>query len=304
MSKFLPPLKTLKVFEAVTRTGNLTLAAAELHVTHSAVSQQLKLLEQHFGQALFVRSSRGVRATEAALQFYAEVKASLDRIAYAAEQLSMAGKSRVVRVNTTPSIAMRWLIPRLSSFQMDNPRIEIRVTTSASDAVADLTEPYDVIIRREVHQLSGYECLRFLDDISAPLASHGYLARHPILTPEDLRNASLLHLESRLDAWDRWLAQAGVAAPNKPGGHSHTYQHFFLSLQAASADLGVAIGSLELLENDLDSGRLIQLFPHIVLSDVGFHMMFRSPAEAGTPLRTFVNWLQLIGARDPGPRRS
>ncbi|HTD03589.1 LysR substrate-binding domain-containing protein [Undibacterium sp.] len=295
MARSLPPLKALKAFESAARTGNLTLAAAELHVTHSAVSQQLKLLEEHFGQALFTRGPRGVQPTDAALQFYTEVKASLDRIAYAAEQLHMAGKNRVIQVNTTPSIAMRWLIPRLSSFQIENPRIEIRVTTSASDAVADLKEPYDVIIRREAHQLSGYECVRFLDDVSAPLASRGYLERKPITRPEDLCDASLLHLESRLDAWSRWLTQAGVAPPNKLGGH--VYQHFFLSLQAASANLGVAMGSLELLEDDLDSGRLIQLFPDIVLKDVGFHMMFRSPAGAGSPLATFTNWLQLMGSR-------
>ncbi len=284
----------------MTRTRNLTLAAAELHVTHSAISQQLKLLEEYFGQALFMRSSRGVQPTGAALTFYTEVKASLDRIADAAEQLNMAGKTRIVRVNTTPSIAMRWLIPRLSSFQIENPRIEIRVTTSATDAIADLGVSFDVIIRRDAHQLSGYQCVRFLDDVSAPLASPAYLERRPIAQPGDLCDASLLHLESRLDAWSRWLLLAGVPPPQKIQGQA--YQHFFLSLQAASAGLGIAMGSLELLEDDLDNGRLVQLFPHIVLKDVGFHMLFRTSADTGSPLQIFTNWLLLMGSRPRHPQ--
>lgn len=293
-------MKALKVFESVTRTRNLTLAAAELHVTHSAISQQLKLLEEYFGQVLFLRNSRGVQPTGAALKFYAEVKASLDRIADAAEQLTMEGKNRIVRVNTTPSIAMRWLIPRLSSFQIENPRIEVRVTTSATDAIADLTESFDVIIRRDAHQLSGYECIRFLDDVSAPLASPGYLERQHISQPADLRDASLLHLGSRPEAWNRWLSQAGVPLQEQLRGQ--IYQHFFLSLQAAVAGLGVAMGSLELLEDDLDNGRLVQLFPHIVLKDVGFHMLYRASADTGSPLQIFTNWLHLMGSRPRYPQ--
>ncbi|MHA7683032.1 LysR substrate-binding domain-containing protein [Cupriavidus sp. PET2-C1] len=291
----LPPLKALKVFEAAARARSLTLAAAELHITHSAVSQQIRLLEAHFGRPLFVRSARGVEPTEAALLFYAEVKASLDRIALAAEQFTRTGEQRIVRVNTTPSIAMRWLIPRLSSFQIENPRIEIRVTTSASDGIDDLREPFDVIVRRAPMSRAGHECIRFLDDVSAPLASPRYLSLHPVLAPEDCLRASLLHLSSRRDAWARWLAAAGVVPPPPLGGHF--YEHFFLSLQAATADLGIAIGSLALVDEDLATGRLCQLFPDVVVRDQGFHMLLRTAREAASALSVFTGWLAREGAR-------
>lgn len=298
MANSLPPLKALRVFEAVVRTRNLSAAAAELHVTHSAVSQQLKLLEMYFGQLLFQRSSRGVQPSEAALQFYAEVKSCLDRIALASEHLKAAGEKRVVKVNTTPSVALRWLIPRLSAFQMEQPRIEVRVATSEFDGIDGLKDAYDVIIRRDPHERSGYQCERFLDDVSVPLASPAYLERQPIAHPQDCLRASLLHLASRRDAWARWLGLAGIAAPQPVPGQ--VYQHFFLSLQAAGADLGVAIGSLALVEEDLASGRLVQLFPGLVLRDRGFHMLYRNGPTAGSALGLFVDWLRRMGAAVAG----
>lgn len=300
MSSPLPPLKALKVFEAAVRTRSLTLAAQELFITHSAVSQQIKLLEEHFGQALFIRQSRGVEPTESALAFYAEVKASLDRIALAAEQLTLAGKSRVVRLIAAPSVAMRWLIPRLSQFQIDNPRIEVRVTTTMSEHVEDVKDPFDVILWRSPLTRHGYDCVRFLDDVSVPLASPHFLQSHPVPTPRDLLDMPLIHLSGRALAWSQWLAKAGITVRRKLPGT--VYEHFFLSLQAAATDLGVAMGTLALVDDDLAHGRLVQLFPEAVLHGEGFHMMYRSGSHANPALKTFIAWLVQMGkqsAYDP-----
>lgn len=289
----LPPLKALRVLEAAARTGSLTLAAQELHITHSAVSQQIKLLEQYFGKPLFVRVARGVEATAAAKILVDEVRSSLDRIGLAAEQFAQSGVSRTLRVNTTPSIAMRWLIPRLSLFQIDNPRVQVLITTSTSDAISHLHEPFDLIIRRDAMVRSGFTCERFLDDVSGPVVSAGYLERVAIQTPSDCMGAALLHLSTRKDAWPRWLRQAGVDAPPRVQGT--VFEHFFLSLQAASNDLGIAIGSLALVEDDVKSGRLVRLFPECVIQDPGFHMLY--PAQPQDPaLGIFVAWLREQGA--------
>lgn len=296
----LPPLKALRVFEAAVRTRSLTVAAHELHITHSAVSQQIKLLEEYFGQSLFIRLPRGVEATEAAQQFYTEVRASLDRIAMAGEQLTMAGKNRIIRVMTAPSVAMRWLIPRLSQFQIDNPRIEVRVTTTVSEHFEDVKDPFDVVLWRSPLERAGYECVRFLDDVSAPLASPHYLASHAIETPHDLLKVALIHLSGRADAWRQWLMKAGVPVKKKLPGTS--YEHFFLSLQAASTDLGVAIGTLALVDDDLSHGRLRQLFPGVVLHGEGFHLLHRTDGTHGNTLKTFIAWLMQMGqasAYDP-----
>ncbi len=297
----LPPLKALKVFEVAVRTKNLTIAAEELHITHSAVSQQIKLLEDYFGQPLFMRRPRGVEATEAAQLFYTEVQASLERIAVAAEQLTLTGKNRIVRVIAAPSIAMRWLIPRLSEFQIDNPRIEVRVSTTLTENFDDIHETFDVLLWRSPLHRSGFECTRFLDDVSAPLASPHYLQVHPIKKPQDLLQASLIHLSVRADAWPRWLNKAGVTVKHPLSGTS--YEHFFLSLQAASTDLGVAIGSLALVDDDLAHGRLCQLFPEIVLHNQGFYMLHRNSDGPGNALKTFTSWLMQMGlacAYQPG----
>jgi LysR family glycine cleavage system transcriptional activator len=283
-----PPLRALRVFEAAARTGSLTLAARDLNLTHSAVSQQIKMLEGYFGRPLFVRGPRGVEATAQAKVLYEEVRASLDRIALAAEQFAQSGATRSLRVNATASFAMRWLIPRLSSFQLDNPRVQVLITTSI-EGIGELKEPFDVIIRRSPMSRAGFECRRFLDDVSGPLASPGYLARNPVPAPEACLRATLLHLASRRNAWQRWLALAGVNAPQElPGA---VYEHFFLSLQAASSDLGLAIGSLALCEEDLAAGRLVRLFPDTVIEGAGFHMLYRAPARPDQALRAFVDWL-------------
>jgi LysR family glycine cleavage system transcriptional activator len=299
MSTSLPPLKALKVFEAAARTRSLTTAAHELHITHSAVSQQIKLLEDYFGQPLFIRRPRGVEATEAAQVFYGEVRASLDRIAMAAEQFTLTGKNRIVRVIAAPSVAMRWLIPRLSQFQIDNPRIEVRVTTTVSEQFDDVKDPFDVVLWRSPLERSGFDCVRFLDDVSAPLASPHYLELHPISQPQDLLQAALIHLSVRADAWQQWLQKAGVAVKKKIPGTS--YEHFFLSLQAASTDLGIAMGSLALVDDDLAHGRLRQLFPEVVLHGQGFHILHRN-TDNSNALKTFIAWLMLMGqasAYDP-----
>jgi len=287
-----PPLKALRAFEAAVRTGSLTAAAEEMHITHSAVSQQVKTLEAHFGLPLLVRSARGVEPTAPARAFYEEVRASLERIALAADQLAQAGAARILRINTTPSLAVNWLIPRLSSFQIANPRVEVRVATSVA-SLGKLKDPFDVVMRRGPMSKSGFACTRFLPDVLGPVAAPDYLRRHPVRQPADCLKHSLLHLGSRPNAWPRWLEAAGVRLLRKPDGP--VFEHFFLSLQAASANLGIAIGSLALIGDDLASGRLVQLFPQVVVEEAGFHMLYRAPQRRDPALELFVAWVQECG---------
>jgi len=288
----LPPLKALRAFEAAVRTGSLTAAAIELSITHSAVSQQIKTLETHFGLALLVRGARGVEPTAPARNFYEETRASLDRIALAADQLSQAGAARILRINATPSLAVNWLIPRLSSFQIANPRVEVRVATSVT-SVGKLKDPFDVVMRRGPMSKSGFACSRFLPDVLGAVASPAYLRRHPVKQPADCLKHTILHLSSRPNAWPRWLEAAGVRTPRKADGPS--FEHFFLSVQAAGADLGIAIGSLALIGEELASGRLVQLFPAVTVEEAGFHMLYRAPQPRDAALDLFTAWVKERG---------
>lgn len=289
----LPPLKALRVFEAAVRTGSLSAAAMELSLTQSAISQQIKLLESHFGRTMLVRGHRGVVPTAPALTFYDEVRASLDMIALAAERLEQLGETRALNVNVTPSIAVQWLIPRLSSFQVANPRVEVRIATSVARAT-EVKDPFDVCVRRAPMVKAGYACERFLDDILVPVASPAYAKKFRIRSVDDLKQCTLLHLTSRPNAWSRWLSANGARSMRAKDGPG--FEHFFLSVQAASANLGVALGSLALIDDELASGRLIRLFPETVVREAGFHMLHRVPERGDNALEFFVAWLKARGA--------
>ena len=127
--RILPPLKTLRAFEAAARHANFTAAADELNITHSAVSQQIRLLEDYLDGPLFAREARGVVLLPHAREYFLEVQACLDRISSATQALKSPHAPRILRVCTTPSLAMKWLIPRLAGFQDWEPRVDVQIAT-------------------------------------------------------------------------------------------------------------------------------------------------------------------------------
>lgn len=285
----LPPLRALRTFEAAARLASVTAAAEELNVSHSAVSQQIKQLEDYFGLKLFKRSGRGIEPTAEAAAYLEDVGASLDRIAIASEQLSQRNRGRVLRVNATPSFAMRWLIPQTSTFQLDNPSIDLRISTSTSDGIEHLKEPADFIIRRDVMVRSDHVCRRFLDDVSTVVVSPVLAAQQHLGEPRDLLKVPILHLRSRPDAWRRWFKASEVVMPDTIAGPF--FDHFFLSLQAAINGLGAAIGPYALIAEDLSEGRLVTPFPDLTVAGPGFHVLYRGSAVKERTGRIFLDWL-------------
>ncbi len=182
----LPPLRALRVFEVVARHASVTRAAEELAVSHSAVSQQIKQLEDYFGQPLFMRSGRGISPTPGATAFLEDVRSCFDRLAIASEQLSHRTYGRVLKIDATPSFALRWLIPQISAFQLANPSIELRISTSATDGIGHLNEPVDFVVRRDVMSRPDHVCQRFLDDVSTVVLSPTLLKQKRIASPEDM----------------------------------------------------------------------------------------------------------------------
>jgi len=177
MQRRLPPLNSVRAFEAAARLGSFSRAADELHVTHGAVSRHVQLLENWLGTPLFRRQNRRVELTDPGRVYLAEVGAALDRIASATAQHLERGRGRLLRVNATTTLTLRWLIPRLSGFQLANPSIEIRITTS-NEVVEALGSEFDVIIRQPAREVAGcviaffygFKWLRFAR-ISAAAAS-------------------------------------------------------------------------------------------------------------------------------------
>jgi LysR family glycine cleavage system transcriptional activator len=298
MTRRLPSLNALRAFEAAARHGSLTRAALELGVTHGAVSRQVQALEAWLGKPLFRRLNRRIEPTEAGAAYRLEIGAAFDRIAAATARVAEAGERRVLRVTALPTFTIRWLIPRLSDFQIENPQVEVRLTT-ASEQDEALRQPFDVVIRGGPERWAGFKRAKFLDEGRIPVCSPALLKRAPLRRPEDLRRHTLLHAATLRDAWPKWLAAAGL--PELAPAGELVFEHFYLSIQAAIDGLGVAMGPLTLVAEDLAQRRLALPFGAPVLPARGYYMYVPETGRDDPAIDAFCRWLARAGAAAPRP---
>jgi LysR family transcriptional regulator, glycine cleavage system transcriptional activator len=284
----LPPLNALKAFEAAARHGSFTRAADELRVTHGAVSRQVQMLEAWLGLPLFERHNRRVVLTEAGGAYATEIGAALDRIALATARQAERGRPRLLHVNALATFTLRWLIPRLSGFQVANPSIEVRLTTS-NVPLARLADPFDVAIRGGPDSRPGHVAQAFLSERRIPVCSPALLQRLPLERPEDLRQHTLLHAATLQRVWPDWLRAAGV--PDLTPQASVTLEHFYLTLQAALDGLGVAMGPERLIADDVAAGRLTLPFAGPSLPARSYYTYVPEPRAEDPAVRAFCGWL-------------
>lgn len=290
----LPPLNSLRAFEAAARLGSFKAAALELHVTHGAISRHIQQLEAWLGQLLFERHNRRVVLTDAARRYFGEVGAIFDRLALAtAEQLD-AGRHRVLRVSAPATFTLRWLLPRLSAFQLAQPGIEVRLTAS-NQPLGAAAEGYDVLIRGGPLAAQGYDAHEFLSEARIPVCRPDVPRRHPLREPADLRHHTLLHAATYPRMWPDWLEAAGV--PTLQPAQSLTLEHFYLTLQAALDGLGVAMGPLALVADDLAEGRLIAPFAAPTLPAWRYFCYVPLTRHDDQAVADFVAWLKGVGAQ-------
>ena len=290
VTRRLPPLKALRAFEAAARHANFTAAADELSITHSAVSQQIRLLEDYLGQPLFAREARGATLLPQARDYFAEVQASLDRIASATATLKSPHQRRSLRVCTTPSLAMKWLIPRLAGFQLQAPDADIQLTTLGRQFFDHAEAGSDVLVLRMPMQRPDHICVRCLDDHLVVVASPRFIERHRIGSVADCLGHPLLQATGGLENWPRWFELAGVRVPPQLPGPA--FDHQFLCLQAAMNDLGLALAPWCLLEEDIRADRLRLVFPEPCLPASGVYALYRTDGPAAPLARQFVDWLR------------
>jgi DNA-binding transcriptional LysR family regulator len=291
----LPPLNALRVFEVAARTSGYAEAAAELGLTHGAVSRQIAILEGWLGQRLFVRSGRRMVATPIARVFAAEVSLSFDRLTSAAEACGKPGARRILRVSAPTSFASRWLIPRLEWFHQAHPLVEISVTT-VSTVHEELRGGFDVAVRRGSAKADSWPQHRatdILDDVDTLIMSPALYARRPIRSPADVADHVLLSSETRPGDWIDWLGRAGLS--HLAGQRRQIFDHFHVTLQAVIDGLGIGIGPFPLLDADLGSGRLLTPLPDIKITRTGYVVLVPFDADKTAPLKGFVDWLVAEG---------
>src|SRR2546425_2960310 len=249
----LPPLNAIKAFEAAARHVSFTKAADELHVTHGAVSRQVALLEQWFGTALFKRSASQLALTETGRSLLVESTAALDRLSLVSASLLERATPTALWVNAPPTFTMRWLIPRLSTFQRRHPDAEIRLSTSIA-TVSSLETRYDVAIRGLQEPTSELEPLQLMTEIIAPVCHVDLLERHPLRSVEDLERHTLISYATEPYSWSSWLAESGFGEMRPTS--ALRFEQMFFALQAATEGLGIVLVPLFLVIDDLISGSL------------------------------------------------
>ncbi|HTT80078.1 MAG TPA: LysR substrate-binding domain-containing protein [Stellaceae bacterium] len=290
----LPPLNAIKAFEAAARLGSFTRAAEELGVTHGAVSRQVRLLEEWLGAPLFRRTSRSVVAMPAGAELLAEAGPVLDRLAEAALRLrSAAPAAGPIRVSALPTFAMRWLIPRLADFQRDHPRFDLRILT-ASTPDEQFRMEVEAVISGPVRQ-PGWIGRRFLGEARLPVLSPELMRRCPLRRPDDLVRHTLLHSATLPEAWPRWLAAAGV--PQLKPLREQVFEHFYFAIQAAIEGLGVVMGPLALVADELREGRLVMPIPEPALRTRGYFAYVRAAHSDAPEVSALREWLVAAGGQ-------
>lgn len=297
MKRVLPPLNALRAFEAAVRLGSFKDAAAELHVTHGAISQHVRLLEQWLDAPLFERHNRRVTLTPAAKAYLKAIGPLFEQLAQATAQYGVPEtESPTLSVNAPATFTLRWLVPRLAKFRAAHPEIEVRVDTS-NGALESLEERYDLIIRGGPDTFYGYSMQPFLREERLPVCSPALLARVPLRAPEDLRHHTLLHTSSLPRLWPDWLASARIAAL-RPAA-ALTFDHFYLTLQAAIDGIGIAMGPTALVADDLAAGRLVTPFTGPRLPSRSYCTYVPDDKRDDALVALFRAWLEREGALAP-----
>jgi LysR family glycine cleavage system transcriptional activator len=299
VAAMLPSLNGLRAFDAAARHLSFTRAAAELHVTQTAISHQIRRLEAQLGVRLFVRRNRALMLTREAQGYLPAVRSAFEDLRRATARLQRGDRDGLLTVSTTASLAAKWLVSRVAAFQDAHPAIEVRITTSAH-LVDFRREEVDLAVRYGHGSWPGLRARWLMAEDIFPVCSPALLRRKPLRQPEDLVHHTLLHATVAREDWQLWLTAAGqpVTLALRRG---LTFDQSFMALQAAIDGLGVALGRSHLVETDLAAGRLVVPFDLALPADAGFYVV--APEEtADTPkIGLFRDWLMRSVAAGAAP---
>lgn len=291
MRKRLPPLPTLLAFEAVADLGSFSKAGEALALTHSAISHQIRQLEEHVGVRLLQRLPSGVVLSPEGRVYLTEIKEVLKRLEMAQVLLNEHAATRPLRISVLPSFASSMLVPELLSFLDQNPTIKIEIDATAGIEKDEQGE-VDVFVRYGKGDWPGFGSHKLMDVELFPVCSPDYDKKHgPVTRIADLSRVVLLR--HTMEQWDGWLA--AVESDQHEGQAIIPAGPLFTDarlLQLAACDgQGVALVRSVLVEKDIREGRLIRLFQVHVPSAQGYYAYFRPEAALRPPVRLFLDWL-------------
>jgi DNA-binding transcriptional LysR family regulator len=277
----------LAAFESAARTGSFTQAGIELNLTQSAISRQIRALEERLGADLFVRERQNVKLTEAGLSYAREIREALKHIGDASMAIRASPQATSFNLAVLPAFGTRWLIPRLPSFFATNSDVIINFSTRTTPFEFD-AEPFDAAIHFGHPAWMGAESIPLMGEALVPLAGPSYQAAHAFAAPEDLLSAPLLILRSRPDAWERWFLANGVYYDSVNGP---LFDQFDAMAAAAKAGLGVALLPSFLFQDEIGRGELLPLLEKPTPSENSYHLVWPHNRRDNPTLISFREWL-------------
>jgi DNA-binding transcriptional LysR family regulator len=289
----LPQLGFIQGFEAAARNLSFTKAAEELFITQSAVSRQVKALEDHLGVTLFERRQRALALTESGHALYRVATEVLERLQAATDQLRASGRGRQLSLTTTTGFASLWLIPRLQRFTSLHPDVDVRI--SATTAVINLERSLvDLAIRYCRPEDVPERAIRLFGEEVVVVCSPSLLRdrSRPLKRPHDLRHHLLLHFDyggAQFLDWGTWLTSLGIG-DLKPAGALH-FSQYEQMIQAAISGQGVALGRQPLVNDLLQAGALVAPFRKSLVGSRAYFIIESEHGSAKPHVRQFAAWL-------------
>lgn len=285
----LPSLNSLRAFEAAARHLSLKKAASELCVSQSAISHQIKTLEEQLGVALFLRRARGVELTSKGQLYYPTLRSAFDAIAESTALVREQESRGVITVQVYATFAIRWFLPRLAGFQALEPNLQIRLHTNQNDAdLAHNDIDAAIMIGTPAPGLASQKLFRAR---MRPMCSPAFLAEQgPINEPEDLVGKPLLQVYPSSEDWPNWFAGVGLSSMGLAG--SLQLESYEVAISSAISNIGVLLGQEPYVARSLRAGTLVEMLPgHSVENPNAWHLVSRRERWDSPKLRVFRDWL-------------
>jgi LysR family glycine cleavage system transcriptional activator len=288
----LPPLNGLRAFEAAGRRKSFTLAADELHVTPGAISRQIKSLEETLGVSLFERSNREVRLTAESKDYLEGLTEAFRRIDKSTSDFLDTRREKPLRIMCSMIVAARWLFPRLPRFLALHPDRHVTLTTALTPpSVPHDADVADIVIRLGNGEWPAHlRSHRLLRSDQIVVCSPRLLERGPPLrVADDLKRHTLLYSSLRSHAWPRWFKMAGITSVDL--SNSIAFETSALAYEAAVEGMGVALGEVALVSEDVRRGRLIAPIKYHCSDPESFYLIYPRKIEAMPAVRAFCGWI-------------
>jgi LysR family glycine cleavage system transcriptional activator len=288
MMNRLPPLTALKSFTAAARLGSFQAASIELFVTPSAVSHQVKSLEEFLGIELFIRRTRRISLTAAGEDYYQSIQEALYEIDRSTQKLISTHQAGQLHLSLAPAFLTRWLLPRISSFYEAQPDIQIEMSAASGLIDFDRDET-DMAVYFGNGEWAGIEVQLLRHYQQVPVCNPELLNGKEINSPSDLLNYTLLHIPKRKDEWERWFAQVGTAYKESKRGLYLSSGS--LTTSAAINGLGFALADIGFVSEEIANGKLVAPLDEFLITEKSFYLVHQKKRALTYPMKAFQSWV-------------